>query len=1555
MIFYFRTILVFLACFYVSVLSSQIEISEITADGTVELYNFSDTTLDISNYWLCNRPAYDRLSTLDIECGALNLASGESVTLSGFNLDGAGDELGVYLNSNFGSVSGMVDYVIWGNRTGGTREAVAVAAGLWSNGARAGAFASSRSLNRELGEQGVSAYSVGASTICTDEAGETADVCDVDGGMITFTDASLSTAICIDGNPDPLNVVFSVQGNGSRSGYIITDSESNILAVPTQQPFDLEGAGLGTCLIWAVSYDPGFSGASVGNNLSDLEGCFDLSNALTVYRESPDGGTLSLLDGSTTFAQCAGQIVFDVTHTTDAPNLSYWYIITDANNNILDWVNSAESNTIDLSNAPAGVCRVWGWSYRGLDDPIIGQPLSTLMDDDCEEISDDFITVFREIPDGGSVSLLDGSTTYTGTAGNIVFQVQHTTTAPNLSYWYIITDADNNDAILGFVNSAVSNTLDLSGAPAGTCRIWGWNYRGLPDPVIGAPLSTLMDDFCEDVSEGFITVNRLEGESEFYTAILTGTQEPLCPVTSQGYGTIDASLTGNMLRVSGSFDNLEGDFDVTIAGGSHIHFAPVGRNGGVEVILVPTLDSDNRGGSYEAANNTFELTDAQVNYLKNRELYINIHTLFSQSGELRGQLVPTGADAYLQANLSGLNENPAINTTAGGNVLLELRGDQLITYGSFEGISSMVDTSIVGGAHIHLGEPGINGGVEFVLTQAFDSSNMAAVLYPANNTFTLTQEQISQVLNNQNYINIHSFDFPAGELRGQIVDLSTASFIADLSGRNELPAIDVSSFGRVQVDFDAASSSITVSGSFSNLESDLNVELAGGAHIHLGSSTENGPIVFPLVIDVADDNRNGTFSASNNVFQLDESQVNALFNEGYYINVHSLVNVPGELRGQILPLTCRTIATEDCPGVPDGGSLSLLDGSTTFAQCAGQIVFDVTHTTTAPNLSYWYIITDEDNNILDWVNSADSSTINLSNAPAGTCRVWGWNYLGLDDPVIGDPLSTLMDDSCEDVSEGFITVYREIPDGGSVSLLDGSTTFAQCAGQIVFDVMHTTTAPNLSYWYIITDEDNNILDWVNSADSSTINLSSAPAGTCRVWGWNYRGLNDPVVGDPLSTLMDDFCEDVSEGFITVFREIPDGGSVSLLDGSTSYTGTAGNIVLQVQHRTSAPNLSYWYIITDSDNNDAILGFANSAVTNTLDLSGAPAGTCRIWGWNYRGLADPVIGASLSTLMDDFCEDISANFIEVNRLDAVVCNVEAGSLALSDGRTSFQTCAADGQADLFTFKPSNVVGNYRLVVTDANDDIIALPRTNTINVDGMSAGAYSVYILAFDGASGVAVGNNLSDLSGCFDLSNAFVLDRITCDPTCRAPLNLRVEEIRSGIFAVAWDRSPNAQGYQITLGFEDSSSRFNVRLRGTRVLVQTSSSRAIRLQVRALCAGGVYSEFSDYITFASRGRKSAAGINITGERYGEFIISEPSLSVYPNPTADVINLDYENILDDSELQIFDMTGRKVYSSIMSNDSAKESISVGDLPNGIYQVTISNDGQILDQTRFIKTN
>ena len=149
-----------------SSLSGQIEISEISSNGTVELINTSSNTVNVSNYWLCNRPSYTQLSNLMLECGQLNLAPGETVTVSGFGLSANGDELGVYTNSSFGSAASLDDYVIWGNRAGSTREAVAVAAGLWTQGSRAPAIPASQSLNKNTAQSGVAAYSSGLSTIC---------------------------------------------------------------------------------------------------------------------------------------------------------------------------------------------------------------------------------------------------------------------------------------------------------------------------------------------------------------------------------------------------------------------------------------------------------------------------------------------------------------------------------------------------------------------------------------------------------------------------------------------------------------------------------------------------------------------------------------------------------------------------------------------------------------------------------------------------------------------------------------------------------------------------------------------------------------------------------------------------------------------------------------------------------------------------------------------------------------------------------------------------------------------------------------------------------------------------------------------------------------------------------------------------------------------------------------------------------------------------------------------------------------------------------------------
>jgi len=110
----------------------------------------------------------------------------------------------------------------------------------------------------------------------------------LDGGVISTTDA---TTICVDGIGDPIDVTLD-GAKGFKKKWIITDDSGKILGLPEAPPFDLDGAGPGTCLIWNISYFY-LRGLEVGNNaLTDLYGIFDLSNSLSVTRNLEEGGEL---------------------------------------------------------------------------------------------------------------------------------------------------------------------------------------------------------------------------------------------------------------------------------------------------------------------------------------------------------------------------------------------------------------------------------------------------------------------------------------------------------------------------------------------------------------------------------------------------------------------------------------------------------------------------------------------------------------------------------------------------------------------------------------------------------------------------------------------------------------------------------------------------------------------------------------------------------------------------------------------------------------------------------------------------------------------------------------------------------------------------------------------------------------------------------------------------------------------------------------------------------------------------------------------------------------
>ena len=75
---------------------------------------------------------------------------------------------------------------------------------------------------------------------------------------------------------------------GDNFAFVITDADGVILGLPGAQPFNLEDAGAGTCLIWSLAFDDDFVVPMVGDTAGNLTGCFDLSNPLTVVRNVGD-------------------------------------------------------------------------------------------------------------------------------------------------------------------------------------------------------------------------------------------------------------------------------------------------------------------------------------------------------------------------------------------------------------------------------------------------------------------------------------------------------------------------------------------------------------------------------------------------------------------------------------------------------------------------------------------------------------------------------------------------------------------------------------------------------------------------------------------------------------------------------------------------------------------------------------------------------------------------------------------------------------------------------------------------------------------------------------------------------------------------------------------------------------------------------------------------------------------------------------------------------------------------------------------------------------------
>jgi len=110
--------------------------------------------------------------------------------------------------------------------------------------------------------------------------------------------------------------------------------------------------------------------------------------------------------------------------------------------------------------------------------------------------------------------------------------------------------------------------------------------------------------------------------------------------------------------------------------------------------------------------------------------------------------------------LSGANEVPPNASPATGTAI-----------GTYDDVTNafMMDTNATGflanvtAAHIHIAPPGVAGPVVFPL-----SGTTGSTTYTAHDMFVFTAQQETDFLAGLYYVNIHSAQFPGGEVRGQL-------------------------------------------------------------------------------------------------------------------------------------------------------------------------------------------------------------------------------------------------------------------------------------------------------------------------------------------------------------------------------------------------------------------------------------------------------------------------------------------------------------------------------------------------------------------------------------------------------------------------------------------------------------------------------------------------------------------------------------------------------------------------------------------------------------------
>ena len=1160
---------------------------------------------------------------------------------------------------------------------------------------------------------------------------------EVNGGTLTGGPFSF----CIDGTEDNVDNITLADNIGPNTLWVVTDTSGVILGLPDDiEDVNFDEAGVGTCLIWSLSTLDELSGLTVGENISDLEGCFSFSNSITVVRSTEEGGTLTggpfefMIDGTPDF-------VSGIT-LADTLGSNYSWLITDEDGIILGLPDDPEM--VDFDAAGIGVCLIWNIAFAdGLTGLEVDGDILDL--EGCFDLSNN-IMVTRSASAGGLITGGPFSFCIDDTP-DMVSGIELTNNMGTNSQWVV---TDSMGVILGLPDDI--EDVDFNEAGIGVCLIYHLSHEdNITDLAIGNNLSDLGGTFGLSNS---ISVTR----STPVGGMLTGGPFEFCvngipdmvsgiELTGAEGETIIWIVTDQEGLILGIPTNIEDvNFDDAGAGTCLIHsISYIGTINGLEV-----------DGNLTGLSGCFDLSSNNIQVVRTEEeggtleggpfnFCVDMEDDFVSGITLTGAAsnnniwVVTDEDGLilgLPADIETVNFNDA---GPGVCLIYNISSDMTITglevdsnLNDIEGCFGLSNAITV--TRVQTSGGVIAGPMSFTF-QIDGTPDMATGLSLSSNTGTNTQWVVFTVTGNiialpANIEDVNFDDFGVGTCF--IASISFEDGLTGLALNEDIAELD-GCFGvsnNIEVTKVASAGGVLEGGPFSFCI-DGEADMVSGLTL-----TDNSGTNSDWLVTASDGEILGLPDDINTVdFDLAGPGVCSIYNISYESGLTGLAvgNNLSDLDG-VFGLSNPVLVNR---GQPDGGVIAggpydlCIDGTEDF-------ITDITTADISGTNTTW-AITDGLGIIL--VITEEIDTINFDLAGGGTCSIYNVSFeTGIGGLEVDADINELT--GCFDLSNS-IDVNRTELNGGNLE--GGPFSFCidddpdMATGISLTDVV----GPNTSW--IVSDTAGVLLAVeVNLGD---IDFNELNGGTCFINHMAFsNGLTGLMVGNNFTDLAG--CFDLSQS-LEVNKLQPEGGVVVGDDLSICIDDDPDFITSASVTGAGGADTTLW-LITDPG---GIILDTLSDIT-TFDFNESNFDTCVVWNISYmNGITGLFFGENIADL--DGCFDISNNNIMVFKSEP-----DGGILSPQ----SFNICI-DGMPDLLDIELTSTTDpNLAWIISDANGLIVMLPmEIDTVDFDQFPIGTCFVNSISFDlGLTGLSVGNNLSALDGCFDLSNTVQVAKEDC-------------------------------------------------------------------------------------------------------------------------------------------------------------------------------------------------